>query len=701
LTGEAMLEDDKADFFVSHTAADETWAKWIAWQLEAHGFRVFTHIWDPRQKSAFLSELKLGSVVAVNTVALLSASCDASEFWRLPQYLLFPRDEVSRKPTLIGVRVGVFDWSAVLSSIVYTDLVGRGRADAIRALIQGVQREQRERDPSSTSPRLVVLPPAGAEPPFPGSEAAARPEWVERNVTRFERPHERVDPKRVIGGAATERSGRIEEDKRAVEGGEALMEAERAASRKAAEVRLAEERRREILAIERADEAKRIEVKRGEQAGQARARIEAARIEAQRMEARMEAARRTESSRIEDSRIEDQRVAAARVAEQARARIEAARIEAQRMEARMEAARRTESSRIDAQRMEAEHVLRRIEDSRVVKGNDQGATERARRDERAHLGGESAGRMPDDARVLFEGPLTVNRSAERPVQSAGSADGSEPVDVAVFCPSAVARGSVFLVQAFLYPPPDEATVSAEACMADSTAERRGTVSLPLDLPHGTRVDLHLEMAGLTTSEPDATIVWRGRAVAAQFDVSVPNAATGAQAIGRLRIAVEGVPTATLRFVVALAPADMPPAPPEVRQLYASRYRRAFVSYSSTDRAEVLRRVQAFKIAGISVFQDVLDLEPGDRWERALYCRIDECDVFYLFWSRAAAESIWVGKEIAYALKRKGGEEENPPHIQPVPIEGPPIFPPPASLSALHFNDALLAHIHAAESVGRS
>ena len=127
-----------------------------------------------------------------------------------------------------------------------------------------------------------------------------------------------------------------------------------------------------------------------------------------------------------------------------------------------------------------------------------------------------------------------------------------------------------------------------------------------------------------------------------------------------------------------------------------RFRSAFASYSSEDRGEVLRRVQGAKCAGLEVFQDVLDLDPGQRWERELYRRIKDCDVFLLFWSHAAAASEWVAKEIAYALECQKGCDDNPPAIQPVPLEGPPPPPPPPEvLKHLHFNDALLAHIQAA------
>lgn len=285
---------------------------------------------------------------------------------------------------------------------------------------------------------------------------------------------------------------------------------------------------------------------------------------------------------------------------------------------------------------------------------------------------------------------------------------AEPVDAAVFCPPRVARAASFIVQVYLYPPPEAAAVDARARQADALAERRQTWSLPLDLAPGTRVDLHLEMPGLTVTEPDAWIVWRSRAANVQFEVAVPADATGDAAgnvIARLRFAIDGVPVGTMRFQVALVPAGSAAGsaaePAAACAAQGARYRRAFVSYASKDRAEVLRRVQAFKIAGLTVFQDVLDLDPGERWERRLYTEIDACDVFMLFWSSAARDSVWVGKEIDYALARKHGHDDDPPAIQPVPIEGPPIPAPPDALRDLHFNDALLAQIDAADATRKA
>jgi hypothetical protein len=312
----------------------------------------------------------------------------------------------------------------------------------------------------------------------------------------------------------------------------------------------------------------------------------------------------------------------------------------------------------------------------------------------------ASGGLPLEEADLEEGVggvAALPAAASRDVSEPPVAD-AEPVDAAVFCPPQVIRNSVFLLQVFIYPPRAAAEVDKQAQQADETAERRGTYSLPLDLPLGTRVDLRLEIPSLKVEEPDAIVVWRGSITAAQFEVEVPNDVAAAQVIGRVRIAVAGVPTGTLRFKLDVVADDVAPVAADAREVDARRYRRAFVSYSSKDRAEVLRRVQAFKIAGLSVFQDVLDLDPGERWENALYREIDSCDVFLLFWSKTAAASEWVLKEIDYAVARKQGDDEHPPAIQPVPIEGPPIVPPPPSLKDLHFNDSLLAQIQAADGL---
>ena len=129
--------------------------------------------------------------------------------------------------------------------------------------------------------------------------------------------------------------------------------------------------------------------------------------------------------------------------------------------------------------------------------------------------------------------------------------------------------------------------------------------------------------------------------------------------------------------------------PQPRGDVARNYRKAFISYASEDRTEVLKGVQTLNALRVAFFQDVLDLEPGQRWEKALYQQIEGSDLFLLFWSSAARRSSWVGKEIVYALECQKRDPQGAPDIVPVIVKGPPPPPPPAELAELHFNDRLI------------
>ena len=208
--------------------------------------------------------------------------------------------------------------------------------------------------------------------------------------------------------------------------------------------------------------------------------------------------------------------------------------------------------------------------------------------------------------------------------------------------------------------------------------------------------MHLELPGLAVDAPDQAVVWRGRIESLQFGVQVPSDLSQSTVIGQLTVSLDGLPVGVLRFKLKVAAAEQPVGDLQPAGHFAKRYRKAFISYSSEDRAEVLKRVQMLKANGIDFFQDILSLEPGQRWEAALYREIGDCDVFYLFWSTSAKHSPWVQKELQYAWDRKAGSDERPPEIMPIPLEGPPIPVPPDYLGHLHFNDALLPHIRVAE-----
>jgi hypothetical protein len=276
----------------------------------------------------------------------------------------------------------------------------------------------------------------------------------------------------------------------------------------------------------------------------------------------------------------------------------------------------------------------------------------------------------------------------------------DEVSSTVYAPTEAPPGDSFLVQVFVHLPEQAADLEELAKEADDAARARITNKLKKTIRRGTELTFHLTMPGLEIDEPAQSCVWEGEPVCTQFGVTIPPDRKPGNIIGTVIVSEASVPIGHLKFKFKIAGSASTDAVAPVKQTVAAgnltRYKQAFISYSSHDRAEVLKRVQMLNLVHVKFFQDLLTLEPGDNWEKLLYQYIDESDVFYLFWSHSASESEWVKKEVVYAIKRKAGNEESAPEIVPVIIEGPPAVKPPEDLAFLHFNDKFMYFISAEE-----
>ena len=71
-----------ADFFISYTSADRSWAEWIAWQLEAEGYKVVVQAWDFAPGRSWTQEMQQATSTAERVVAVLSGAYLESEHGR-------------------------------------------------------------------------------------------------------------------------------------------------------------------------------------------------------------------------------------------------------------------------------------------------------------------------------------------------------------------------------------------------------------------------------------------------------------------------------------------------------------------------------------------------------------------------------------------------------------------------------------------
>jgi hypothetical protein len=71
-SGAGKAEASHLDFFISYTRADERWAEWIAWELEAAGYTTKIMAWDFRPGTSFPREMQEAATRAQRTLAVLS-----------------------------------------------------------------------------------------------------------------------------------------------------------------------------------------------------------------------------------------------------------------------------------------------------------------------------------------------------------------------------------------------------------------------------------------------------------------------------------------------------------------------------------------------------------------------------------------------------------------------------------------------------
>ncbi|MEL6382374.1 MAG: toll/interleukin-1 receptor domain-containing protein, partial [Cyanobacteria bacterium J06626_18] len=284
---------------------------------------------------------------------------------------------------------------------------------------------------------------------------------------------------------------------------------------------------------------------------------------------------------------------------------------------------------------------------------------------------------------LYEEPFTRE---EKLIKDISHPKQLEIVDCSVFGPKSIALSNMYLLQVFIHLPNELARAIHQAEKTDDEATKRTTKTLGALVSRGDTLSFQLIIPGLATDDPIQSLVWRGQPVSVDFGLVTPDSLPYKNLIGTVVVSRSSVPIGMLKFklvVVQQANAALTPISDTARL-----FRKAFVSYSSEDRREVLKRVQMLANVGIAVFQDILNLEPGERWKQRLYQEIDTSDLFLLFWSRAAKESQWVMQETRYALERQGAHPEQIPAIIPIILESPPITLPPPELMHLHFQDPI-------------
>lgn len=163
-----VVAADHRDFFISYTAADQAWAEWIAWQLEAAGYTTVLQAWDFAAGENFVVRMRDALEHADRTIAVLSPAYLASRYGIDEWTGAFLHDQTGRQ-RLLPILVEACELPRLLATLTHVDLSRMSREDARVRLLQAVRGGRRRPDQEPKFPGEQQAAASG-EPPFPGRQ---------------------------------------------------------------------------------------------------------------------------------------------------------------------------------------------------------------------------------------------------------------------------------------------------------------------------------------------------------------------------------------------------------------------------------------------------------------------------------------------------------------------------------------------------
>ena len=175
-----MDDDTKPDFFISFQKADRDWATWIAWELEALGYRVSFQPWDFPPGGHFVGGINEALRLAERMVAVLSPDYLQASWTQAEWESAFATDPTGKKGKLLPIQVRECTLDGLQAIVAHLDLVGLDEDSARTVLKDAV--------------RNVRLKPQD-RPPFPAAERPAAPNFPGSPRSWLRRPRDPIRPR--------------------------------------------------------------------------------------------------------------------------------------------------------------------------------------------------------------------------------------------------------------------------------------------------------------------------------------------------------------------------------------------------------------------------------------------------------------------------------------------------------------------------
>lgn len=252
------------------------------------------------------------------------------------------------------------------------------------------------------------------------------------------------------------------------------------------------------------------------------------------------------------------------------------------------------------------------------------------------------------------------------------------VNFSIYAPTSISPGSQFILNVWAYMNEQKTDMELIASREGTYEKREEKGPVPARMREIIQFNLILPPPFEVLNKID-NIIWLKEITNASFPVSVPESIALGIHFGHVKVFIQGVQVLRIDFIIEIGKQPNSQMTDITKEI--SRIAKVFASYSQLDQVKVLLAVQGLREIGIKIFLDNLSIRQGDDWDAEIYQNILNSDLFLLFWSRAAMNSVWVEKEWNFAYDNRGLD-----FIQPVPLEDPDTAPLPEKIASKHLFD---------------
>ena len=240
-----------------------------------------------------------------------------------------------------------------------------------------------------------------------------------------------------------------------------------------------------------------------------------------------------------------------------------------------------------------------------------------------------------------------------------TADQERPKITAAY-PEAIAPSCWFTLEVFLYLRNYRELVKTEIQRLQDreNIDYSGVSSeFPKSLPAGCPIRVSLQSNSLRINPSELTINWYEPYNRLPFRISpIHDEKDGYSASLDIDVFADDLPVASMRLAIAVN-SNVPGEHITPSTSDAVWYEDIFASYAREDLELVKHLKKRYEALGLYMFIDLEDLRSGTFWRTDLAQRIDDSDLFQLFWSDHARQSKYVAIEWKHALRAreiKGG-----------------------------------------------